>query len=228
MKENTRKKTNRRAGLGNVGVAVDKRTLDQKVYMELRDAIMGGAFVPGQVLTLRGLAAELGTSLMPIRNAVSRLTVEQALDATPNRSIMLPELNVEEYDEMTEIRVSLESLATRIATGCISDAQLEHLEQLDDEMGSANPSHYFQLNRKFHFSLYEIARKPVLYRMIQSAWLRTGPLLNSLESERTKLATVTHDWTIAALKRRDSEDAAASIAADIRSAAHVLRALIAH
>lgn len=214
-------------GLSTALPSVDRRTLDERVYDQLRDAIMGGAFKPGDVVTLRGLAAAFGTSLMPVRNAVNRLTVEHALNTLPNRSISLPRLSPDEFDEMTEIRISLESLATRLAAPNLSEAEIDALENLNVRMAKASPAEYFRLNRAFHFGIYEAADRPVLFRLIKGAWLRTGPLLNSLESQQTDLPTVKHDWTVAALRRGDAEDAAASIAADIRSAAHTLRRLIA-
>lgn len=206
--------------------SIDKRTLDERVYDQLRDAIMGGTFRPGEVVTLRGLGEAFGTSLMPVRNAVSRLTVENALIALPNRSISLPRLSVVEFDEMTDIRVSLESLATRRAATRITADEIDRLETLNDLMIAGDASDYFRSNRAFHFSIYAAADRPVLLRLIQGAWLRVGPLLNSLEAQQTDLSHVKHDWTISALRRRDPEDAAASIANDIRSAAEVLRGLI--
>lgn len=217
----------RQAGKSGALLDVDRRTLDERVYDQLRDAIMGGAFSPGQVVTLRGLADSFGTSLMPVRNAVSRLTVENALVALPNRSISLPRLSVAEFDEMTDIRVALESLATRHATSRISDAEIDQVAQLNDAMVGASPADYFSLNRQLHFTIYAAAQHDVLFRLIQGAWLRIGPLLNSLETHSTELSTVNHSWTVSALRRRDGEDAATSIAADIRSAANVLRAMVA-
>ncbi len=206
--------------------SVDKRTLDERVYDQLCENIISGNLKPGETVTLRGLAASFGTSLMPVRNAVNRLTVEHALDALPNRSITVPKLSVEEFNEMSEIRISLESLATRLATVNISQSQLDELEALNETMRKAAPAEYFRLNRQFHFGVYRCAQRPVLLDLIKGAWLRVGPLLNSFESHATELPTVTHDWTIAALRRKDPDDAAASIAADIRSAAHILRNMI--
>lgn len=205
---------------------VDSRTLDERVYDRLRDAIMSGAFRPGDVVTLRGLAATFGTSLMPVRNAVSRLTMENALVALPNRSISLPLLSTDEFDEMTEIRLALEPLATRLAVARLTISDIDKLELLNEQMVTADPVEYFRLNREFHFTIYAAADRPVLFRLIQGAWLRVGPLLNSLESHRSGLQVVRHDWTIHALRRGDGEDTAASIAADIRAAAHILRKLI--
>jgi DNA-binding GntR family transcriptional regulator len=206
--------------------SVDRRTIDERVYDQLRDAIMGGAFRPGDVVTLRGLAKTFGISLTPVRSAVNRLTMENGLVTLPNRSISLPRLTIPEFEEMTDIRVALESLATRHAATRISSAQIDRVAALNRAMDKAEPAEYFRLNREFHFSIYAAADRAVLFRLIQGAWLRVGPLLNSPESYATELSHAKHDWIVSALRRRDPEDAATLIAADVRSAAHVLRNLM--
>ena len=66
---------------------VGRDTVQDRVYQELRRALVGGLFAPGQVLTIRQLADALATSTMPVRDAVGRLITEQALEILPNRSI---------------------------------------------------------------------------------------------------------------------------------------------
>ena len=52
-------------------------TLYEKVYEELRNALMSGRFLPGEPLTIRGVAEALGTSIMPVREALRRLAAER-------------------------------------------------------------------------------------------------------------------------------------------------------
>ncbi len=66
-------------------LASSAETLAQRAASRLRAALMRGDFLPGTASTLRGLAERLGTSIMPVREAVSRLAAEQALDLQPNR-----------------------------------------------------------------------------------------------------------------------------------------------
>src|SRR4051812_35242411 len=104
-------------------------TLTQRVYQELRAALMRGDFLPGTALTLRGLAERLGTSIMPVREAVSRLAAEQALELQPNRAIVVPELSRREIGELWRIRCLIESdaaaLAAEVATGDEVDRMVE-------------------------------------------------------------------------------------------------------
>src|SRR5271169_1570774 len=68
-------------------------TLQQRVYHALARGLMGGMFTPGEAVSLRTLAARLGTSAMPVREAVSRLIAERALVMLPNRSVIIPRMS---------------------------------------------------------------------------------------------------------------------------------------
>src|SRR5260370_24831384 len=79
-------------------------TLAQRAHRELRAALMRGDFLPGTALTLRGLAERLGTSITPVREAVSRLAAEQALELPPNRAIVAPALSLRAIHSRWRIR----------------------------------------------------------------------------------------------------------------------------
>ena len=74
---------------------VERETLNERVYRELKNSIMAGSFKPGSELTLRSVADALGTSLMPVRDAMRRLVSERALEVLPSRKIALPVLTVD-------------------------------------------------------------------------------------------------------------------------------------
>ena len=96
-------------------------SLQERVYQQLRFDIMTGKFVPGKAVTIRGLAEEMGTSPMPVREALRRLVAEQALQLLPNRRVTVPDMNVEKYREIAEARVALEPLAARRAFPYITE-----------------------------------------------------------------------------------------------------------
>ena len=68
----------------NLNGAADE-PLHENVYQEIRRNLIAGQFQPGEAVTLRGLAAKLGTSAMPVREALRRLVAERALDLGANR-----------------------------------------------------------------------------------------------------------------------------------------------
>ena len=66
---------------------IDRMTLQERVYLALRKALILGRFAPGQALTVNELALRFETSPMPVREALARLVSEQALETSSNRSV---------------------------------------------------------------------------------------------------------------------------------------------
>ena len=76
--------------LGSSIGPIERETLNDRVYRELKNSIMAGAFKPGSELTLRSVAEALGTSFMPVRDAMRRLVTERGLEIQPSRTIAIP------------------------------------------------------------------------------------------------------------------------------------------
>ena len=87
---------------------------------------MAGAFEPGSELTLRSVAGALGTSFMPVRDAMRRLVAERALEMRPSRTIAIPVLSGDEFLELRRIRLLLEGEAVALAAKKISPRQLNN------------------------------------------------------------------------------------------------------
>ncbi|RUY11680.1 GntR family transcriptional regulator, partial [Mesorhizobium sp. M2A.F.Ca.ET.040.01.1.1] len=92
--------------------AVDTVPLHEKVYLELVRALMSGQLQPGQKLTSRKLAKELGTSDMPVRSAFTRLQALRALSPMPNGSVEVPLISADRFSQLTAVRTILEGTAT--------------------------------------------------------------------------------------------------------------------
>lgn len=112
-------------------------TLTQRAHHELRAALMRGDFLPGTALTLRALAERLGTSIMPVREAVSRLAAEQALELQPNRAIVVPELSRREIDELWRIRWLIEGDAAALAAEVATAAEIDRMVEITQDMWKA-------------------------------------------------------------------------------------------
>lgn len=111
-----------------------QRTLGQQVYGRLQETILNGHLLPGTKLTLRGLATSLNTSIQPVREAVGRLAGDGALDATPNRSILVPILKRSELDDLHAMRVMVEGeAAARFAERC-SESDLAFLTRTNEDL----------------------------------------------------------------------------------------------
>jgi DNA-binding GntR family transcriptional regulator len=209
----------------------ERQTLNDQVYRDLRDLIMAGRLAPGQSITIRTLAEAVGVSPMPVRGALHRLLTEGALELRANRSFVLPILSVEDFDEITRIRLSVEGLATELATPRLTAQDLRRLREINREMfdGPQKPTvDYLGPNQQFHFLIYRATGMPRLTRIIESLWLQIGPLLNiATAAPDVASGRRLHESIVKALATARAADAAAAIRADIAYAATVIRRWIA-
>lgn len=206
--------------------------LHERVYRELRDAIMTARLQPGEAVTLRGLAHELGTSAMPIRDAVHRLVSVAALEVLPNRTVRVPVLARERFSELTQVRRVLEGAAAEAAATRLPLGEIAVLEDINRSMEAAirrkDVRAVFRENRAFHFAIYRSSANQLLVSMIEDLWLLCGPYLSlswQARNEQKTLAGVVsehHRELLRALKRRDGAAAATAVLADIEAAAMVV------
>ena len=94
---------------------VEQQSMRESVYIQLHDAFTRGDFAPGDVLSLRNLASQLGTSLTPVREAVRRLVAEGALIDTPSRTLMVPKFDRTRMTDLKRARLALEPLVLELA-----------------------------------------------------------------------------------------------------------------
>jgi hypothetical protein len=87
-------------------------------------------------------------------------------DAHPGVVIASPSLD--EVNELYEIRITLEPLATEIATAQLSDAELAALERILAQMRDADPTRFVELNREFHSRIYPAAKRPRLSELTEA------------------------------------------------------------
>ena len=210
-------------------------TLGEQVYQDLRELLVAGQVAPGEKFTLRGLAKAIGTSSMPVREAVSRLAAENALEILPNRAIRVPIMTRERFIELRIIRTEVEGLAVQIAAERATPDEIEeaarHQEVFAAESRKRNPDGAIALkaNKDLHFAVYRAARMPVLLQLIEGLWLQIGPVINlDLRASGRRLHAVEahkhHARLIEAMRRRDGRAARAALADDIRSAAEFILA----
>ncbi len=126
--------------------AVERETLNDRVYRELRTMIMSGGFEPGAELTLRALAQALKVSLMPVRDAIGRLVAERALEMLPNRKVIVPEITIDGFLEIRRVRILLEGEAAALACQHITKDGIDALKRYHvriKSLGSNKPRQFF-------------------------------------------------------------------------------------
>ncbi|WP_424812985.1 GntR family transcriptional regulator [Roseococcus sp. YIM B11640] len=154
-------------------------SLEEATYRRLRLGLMEGAFAPGQKLSIRRIAAALGTSPMPARTALRRLATEQAVDVLPSGTAIVPRLTRAAFQELGAIRAELEPLAVRLAAPHLTPALLDELEAIIRSNRKAreenNAEEVLRADRDFLFGLYRAAAAPMLLGVIEALWMRRGP-----------------------------------------------------
>ncbi len=163
---------------------IDRDNFTARAYQVLRLALMEGRYPPGHRFKIRELAQMLGVSMTPVREALMQLVRERALEIMPSRSIAVSRLTLAQYLELRTIRSSLEGLAAEKAATRISPLEMQTLAvlhaQLIDAEQTSRWSDAVRVNWQFHHTLYKAADMPELLILIETIWLRNGPLLNFL------------------------------------------------
>jgi DNA-binding GntR family transcriptional regulator len=159
-----------------------RSSLSQQAYDEIRGFLMRGRLKPGQRLVSRALAAELGTSTTPVREALFRLASEQALVLDHRNTVTVPDLRRSEYREIRDIRIELEGLAAQRAAEEASAFEIDTLSRLQERhiaaQDAADLEEALAVNEEFHFALCAMSKLPTLIKIVEMLWLKCGPTLN--------------------------------------------------
>lgn len=209
---------------------IERETVQDRVYAELRRALICGLFEPSQVLTIRGLADAMMTSTMPVREALGRLVSEKAVEALPNRSVRVPPVTLERLDDLLRTRILIEGEAISLAAQRMTPRELSMVKDILaewDEVRSLSQKRDFDrevtLNQKFHFQIYRCSGSTVLIPMIESLWLQSGPCTRvaayAFSEAGSKVAGADvahfHRAMVTALDGRDCAAAREALIADI-------------
>jgi len=198
------------------------------VYERLAEALADGILRPDERLRIRDLAAQLGTSVTPVRDALLRLVEGGAVEMRGPRDIRVPRMTRAQFEEILEIRLALEGLAAAragVRAGHDDVAALGALlEAIEDARRLADPLPAIRLNRRFHAEIARASASPVLEEMIARMWLRMGPVIGVIYADGGAAMVAHYHPLIAALAAGDGARAREAICADIDAAAQIIRA----
>lgn len=195
--------------------------LHASIYEELRRRLIIGKIAPGVTLSTRGIAQQLGVSQMPVRDALSRLAAEGAVEIRSKRRIMVPTMTADRLDEIMRCRLLLEPEAAAQALPKIDAGVVRNLEKadaaVDAALESGDVNDYMENNFRFHFLIYRAGgANVILTRLIETLWLQFGPLMRVVYG---RVGTVNlidqHVLALAAIAARDAEALREVIRADI-------------
>jgi DNA-binding GntR family transcriptional regulator len=186
----------------------------------IRELVITGELAAGEQLRQRDLAQRFGVSQTPVREAMRRLESEGLLVCDTHRGFTVAAPELGPVEENFQIRAALESLGASLAARKIDAAGLARLRDLNDRMRALpdDDPGYADLNREFHFAIYEYARSPLLLSLMRLLWasLHGGPRVARTHAESARQ----HDEILTALGNRDAAGASA------RTYQHIMDALL--
>jgi DNA-binding GntR family transcriptional regulator len=207
-------------------------TLQEQAYLRLREALISGHFVTGQAITLRAAAEALGTSPMPVRDALRRLEIEHALVPRSNRTLGVPEMTYASLTELREVRMALEGLAAEKAALLITSDEIavveSHYRALAAGASAGNPADYMRANWLLHTAIYRASRSRLLVSLIEPTWMRIGPYVRLMLPDRRALidSLGNHLRALQALRQREGVGAREAIQRDIFESAEGLAGML--
>lgn len=158
----------------------DDLTLNMNAYLPLRDvvfntlreAILKGDLKPGERLMELQLAAKLGVSRTPIREAIRMLEQEGLAVTMPRKGAEVAKMTLKDMEDVLEIREALDELAVRIACEKITDEQMKRLTDAKDLFETSTRSGDVKMiaeaDVSFHDVIYEATGNPKLETLLNN------------------------------------------------------------
>jgi DNA-binding GntR family transcriptional regulator len=148
-------------------------SLAERAYQALREQIATGGLAPGERVTERGLGVQLGVSATPIREALRRLEQERLVERVAARQLRIAAHSDQTLRELMYIQAVLRAATARIATSKISDATLDEMDEIVDELErdpeTSDPEHQLSLATRFDALLHDAAGNQVITGLIDTA-----------------------------------------------------------
>ncbi len=157
----------------------DRRSLTDRVYTLVKDRILSQALEPGQKVDIDQLAAELGISRTPVKDAMNRLASEGLVTVLPRRGTFIASFDLHDLRELLDVRRALESHAARVGA-LQAGAQVQEMRALlqslerdlpGDREVHGNYDEFVDRDRRFHLLLVATASNRKLLEFCENLQL---------------------------------------------------------
>ena len=190
-------------------------SVGQLTYEALRSAILAmDVYDPQADLRLdeKRLAADLGVSRTPVREALARLEHEGLVRIMPRRGVEIVRKSKADIIEMIIAWAALESMAARLICERASDKEIAGLRELfatfqDDGEVRSHLDEYSSANLRFHQRIIELSRSPIIASMVESLLVHVRAIRRRTigDEDRPERSIVDHMHIIEALESRDAD-----------------------
>ena len=189
-------------------------TFSQRTEAVLRDMIIDGRLTPGERLNEVALAAALGISRGPLREAIQRLASEGLLRVVSHRGAFVRTFEKAEVEELYDVRAALEMYVTRLVCERASDADIAELRTMIEATAASmsdEPTAAYPGERDLHARLLALGGHAEIERVLQETQ-RQISLARSMSAKapaRAREALSEHEDLVTAIEARDGDKAAA-------------------
>jgi DNA-binding GntR family transcriptional regulator len=163
--------------------------LSEQIKEQLMEDLLHKKYKAGDRLVESALAREFNVSQAPVREAIKSLVEMELLDFEPYKGITVRSFTVDDLSEVFMVRASLESLAARLAAERITDKELEHLEEILEQMLEAAKNgdvvNRTAFNNEFHDAIISVSGNKLIARLSRNlrfaSWSHTSGSLTSMD-----------------------------------------------
>jgi DNA-binding GntR family transcriptional regulator len=193
----------------------------QRAAELLRAEVLDGTLAPGSRVRQEELAARLGLSRIPVREALRQLEAEGLVVVVPNSGAWIAQVNLRECMEIYKIRERLEPMALAESLEHMSDRDIQELEELVVAIEkSTTVEDFLRLDREFHLASYKRSPMPLLQTMIEGFWNKTQhyrrAYTTTIGSANRWIINAEHKLMLEAIRNRDAEDVERVLQSHIR------------
>jgi DNA-binding GntR family transcriptional regulator len=190
--------------------------LRDQIVEVLRDMVVSGALSPGERINEAELAARLGISRGPLREAIQRLGAQGFMEFRQNRGAFVPTITLDQARQMYEVRELIEVKAAMLAAVRATDAAVARLlgllKTVDDSLRNDTTGAY-PTEFDLHELVLDLSGNPYLQRVgieLQNQ-VRLARIKSGRDPERARQALTEHHLIISAIASRDADGAAQAI-----------------
>ena len=192
-----------------------------RIAAYLREAILSGEIAPGQWIRQEDVAARLGASRLPVREALRMLEAEGLTEHAANRGSRVPLLDAHEVDVVYRMREQLEPLALTESLPHLTDDQIAHLEDVQERIeADGDLAQFLVLDREFHLSSYAGCPSDRLVSTVSGLWNATQHYRRAFMlvsgMDRRWIVNSEHRLLLDAIRRRDAVDGERYLSGHIR------------
>lgn len=187
------------------------KSLEEKVYLLLEEAIITGEYARGEALTEMSLCKRLGVSRTPVRSALHRLAEDGLIEMTPNRGAVVLGVSDDDLTDAYRIRMRLEGLASAMASERMTDEEIKRLEETV-ELGEFylqknDVDKCKELDTSFHIIIYKASGNRSLCKILSELHrnIRSYRRLALAVPGRLEKSVEEHKMILSAIKARDAK-----------------------